>query len=158
DSTITGEGIGLTASASVKDNADNQTDASSPAVKIDRHAPNTNISAPSEWTNADATVSLSAADNLSDVKATYFSLDGAAPEIGTSIDISAEGIHTIQFWSEDNAGNVESVQTAQVKIDKTAPTINHTQAPPANAHGWNNGDVTVSFICNDSDAGIASCT
>src|SRR5205823_1215807 len=46
------------------------------------------------------------------------------------------------------------------RIDKTAPTITHTQSPPANANGWNNTPVTVTFDCHDQLAlsGIASCT
>jgi hypothetical protein len=41
----------------------------------------------------------------------------------------------------------------------TKPTIQGTRAPAANANGWNNEDVTVSFTCSDSTggSGVASC-
>ncbi len=159
NSTIAGEGTGLTASAAVSDRAGNQTNAtSSPAVKIDRTAPNTTATAPANWNNDSVTVSLTANDALSGVAATHYKLNGGTQQTGTSVTISAEGIHTLQFWSEDNAGNVEAVKSVQVKIDKTKPTINHTQSPAANGNGWNNTDVTVTFTCGDALSGIASCT
>jgi hypothetical protein len=77
---------------------------------------------------------------------------------GTSVQISTEGIHTLAFTSIDNAGNGEGLHIIQIKIDKTSPTINHTQSPTANANGWNNTSVTVTFVCGDTLSGIASCT
>ena len=160
DSTISSEGTGLAASASVSDRAGNTTNAtSSPAVNIDKTAPNTTASAPPAWNNTDVTVSLNAADALSGVAATYYTLDGGAQQSGTSVAISTEGIHTLQFWSVDNAGNTETAKNVEVKIDRTPPTINHTQSPAANGNGWNNADVTVTFTCADTGgSGIASCT
>ena len=159
DSTIASEGTGLTGSASVRDKAGNTTTStSSPAVSIDKAAPNTIATAPANWNNTDVTVSLSAADALSGVAATYYKLDGGAQQSGTSVAISTEGVHSLQFWSVDNAGNAETAKTVDVKIDKTPPTINHTQSPGANANGWNNTSVTVTFTCADALSGIASCT
>ncbi len=158
NSTIGGEGSGLTASTSVSDKAGNTTGTSSPAVKIDRTAPNTEAAAPPAWNNTNVTVSLNGSDALSGVKATYFKLNGGAQQTGTSVAVSTEGIHTINYWSEDHAGNVEAARTTQVKIDKTSPTISHTQSPTANTNGWNNGNVTVTFVCSDSLSDIAECT
>jgi hypothetical protein len=42
--------------------------------------------------------------------------------------------------------------------DTTPPTISGSAAPPANANGWNDTPVTVSFACSDAGSGIASCT
>ena len=53
-----------------------------------------------------------------------------------------------------NAGN----GAVSVKLDKAAPTISGTRAPAANANGWNNSDVIVSFACNDGLSGIKDCT
>jgi hypothetical protein len=160
DSTISSEGQGLTASASVSDQAGNTTNAtSSPAVKVDKTAPNTTATAPTDWNNQNVTVSLNANDALSGVAATYYKLDGGTQQPGTSVLIQANGIHTLEFWSVDAAGNTEAAKTVQVKIDQTPPTINHTQSPAANANGWNNTSVTVTFICGDTGgSGIASCT
>ncbi len=159
NSTITGEGASLTASATATDNAGNsRTVASSPAVSIDRTAPVTTANAPSGWNNSSVTVQLSATDNLSGVQATSFVLDGGAQQTGTSVTISSEGTHTLEYWSVDNAGNVETHHTAQIKIDLTPPTINHSLSPTANPAGWNNANVTVTFVCADALSGVASCS
>jgi hypothetical protein len=159
NSTIGGEGTSLKASATVADKAGNQTNADSQAVNIDRTAPATSATAPGGWNNSDVAVALSATDALSGVKATRYSLDGAAAQVYSGgIGISAEGDHTLEFWSEDHAGNAEAHKSVHVLIDKTSPTITHTQSPLANLNGWNKSDVTVHFICDDALSGIASCT
>jgi hypothetical protein len=159
NSTISSEGSGLTASASVSDKAGNSTNTtSSPEVSIDKTAPNTSATAPTTWNNTDVTVSLNAADALSGVATTLYRLDGGSQQSGTSVSISSEGDHTLSFWSVDKAGNVETAKTVEVKIDKTPPTINHGQSPAANGNGWNNTEVTVTFTCADTLSGIAGCT
>lgn len=45
-----------------------------------------------------------------------------------------------------------------VGIDNDPPTISAAATPAANAAGWNNTDVTVSFTCADALSGIASCS
>jgi hypothetical protein len=45
-----------------------------------------------------------------------------------------------------------------IKVDMTPPTAVATTAPPPNAAGWNNTNVTVSFAGADALSGIASCT
>jgi len=42
-------------------------------------------------------------------------------------------------------------------IDNTPPTITAFVSRPANAAGWYNADVVVSFTCSDLTSGIASC-
>jgi hypothetical protein len=158
DTTFTTEGSAVSATATVSDKAGNSTTATSTAVKIDRTAPVTSANAPGAWNNTNVTVALTASDNLSGVAATHYSLDGGADQVGASVPISAEGDHILQFWSVDNAGNTEAAHTVHVKIDRTPPTISHSQSPAANADGWNNRPVTVTFTCNDGLSGIASCT
>ncbi len=158
DSTINGEGTGLTAGTSVRDLAGNETSAKSAPVKIDRTAPMTTVSDVSDWSNSAVTVKLTAGDNLSGVATTYYQLDTDPVKTGTSVTIDTEGVHTLQVWSVDVAGNAEAQKNIEVKIDNTAPGISHTQAPAANSRSWNNSDVTVTFTCTDTGSGIASCT
>jgi fibronectin type 3 domain-containing protein len=160
NSTITGEGTGLKASASVSDKAGNTTNADSTAVNIDRTAPTTGIGGTSNnWTSGNVTVSLSPSDNLSGVGSTSYTIDGGAAQTGTSFTLSSEGDHTVSFFSTDRAGNAEAAQTAHVKIDKTAPTIAHAFTPAGYTDGaWTNSDVTVTFNCADTGSGVASCT
>jgi hypothetical protein len=145
--------------ASVKDKAGNETFATSAAVNIDRMPPTTVASAPGDWNNVAVTIELDASDGGSGVKTTHYTLDGGAQQTGTSVTINTPGTHTLEYWSVDNADNVEAKKTVEVKIDQTKPTINHTQSPDVNTNGWNNTDVTVTFACADAGgAGIKSCT
>src|SRR5205814_1478711 len=41
--------------------------------------------------------------------------------------------------------------------DTTAPTLTGSRAPLANANGWNNTNVVVSWTCADSYSGIKTC-
>ena len=161
DTTITGEGAGLTSTTSVKNGAGLETTAtSSPAVNIDRTAPTTGLSGTSNnWVNGTVTVTLKPADNLSGVASTSYAVDGGPAQTGNSFTLSAEGDHTVSFFSTDKAGNAETAQTAHVKIDKTAPTISHSFTPLSYTDGaWTNADVTVTFDCADQGgSGLASC-
>jgi hypothetical protein len=42
-------------------------------------------------------------------------------------------------------------------VDVTPPAITASVEPAANAAGWHNTDVTVTFDCSDADSGIATC-
>ncbi|HEY1525241.1 MAG TPA: RHS repeat-associated core domain-containing protein [Candidatus Angelobacter sp.] len=44
-----------------------------------------------------------------------------------------------------------------VEVDNTPPTITASANPAANAAGWNNTNVTVTFTCADALSGIAAC-
>ena len=160
NSAINGEGPALSAtSPSVSDRAGNNASGSVTGIKIDRTAPTTTTNPTPNWNNENVTVVLNASDALSQVKNTHYKLNGGAEQTGTSIPISGEGINTLEFWSVDNAGNVEAAKTVQVKIDKTKPSISHVQNPVANDNGWNKTNVTVTFTCtDDGGSGIASCT
>ncbi len=162
DDTISTEGENQTVRRSLTDIAGNPTTAtSSPAVKIDKTAPNTGISHDSnDWVDGDVDVVLSPTDNLSQVAATSYQIGDGAVQSGRSISLTTEGTHTITFFSTDGAGNVETAKTATVKIDKAAPRIGHSFSTPVDyADGaWTNQDVRVVFTCSDSGSGVASCT
>ncbi|NNE12466.1 MAG: hypothetical protein HKN41_09510 [Ilumatobacter sp.] len=42
--------------------------------------------------------------------------------------------------------------------DSTPPTISATSAPAPNPFGWNDTAVTVTFVCDDAESGVASCS
>jgi len=119
-------------------------------------------SATNGWNRTDVTVTLSAVDNAggAGVREIVYSVNGSTPVTATlpSVDvvIGAEGENIITFHAVDQAGNAEADQTLTIKIDKTAPTISGTATPAANAEGWNNTDVAVTFTASDSLSGLAS--
>ncbi len=45
-----------------------------------------------------------------------------------------------------------------IGADNMPPTISTLVAPVANAEGWHNGDVTVTFTCNDFESGVDTCS
>jgi large repetitive protein len=55
------------------------------------------------------------------------------------------------------SGN-EATAYYPVKIDKTAPVAAPTQAPSANAAGWNNTDVVVTWNWSDTLSGLDTPT
>lgn len=154
--TLTGEGVGLSATTTVADVAGNSTTTTSPTVKIDRTPPSTTAQAPQGWSTSD-TVTLTPADALSGVAITKYRIDGSPAQTGTTLQL-AEGVHEVEFWSEDVAGNVETATRITVKVDRSAPAIVHSISPAPNDAGWNSTAATVSFMCEDSVSAIASCT
>lgn len=64
-----------------------------------------------------ATITLSPTDSGSGVAHTYYSLDGAVPVEGTVIEAFVLGDHSVSFWSEDNAGNVEEAVFVEFTIE-----------------------------------------
>src|SRR5207248_7350619 len=109
--------------------------------------------------NHPITITLGAGDQsgLSGVRATYYALDGGAAQAydGTvGIVVSDPGVHSVAYWSVDNAGNEEAHHSLAIRIDKAAPTTSATSGGQAyaDAHsGWNNNDVTLTL--NTADAG-----
>lgn len=87
-----------------------------PPITIDNYAYN------GVWVNKDQKIILTPTDKLSGLKAIYYTVDGIQSS-GTSIAITAEGIHTVEYWSVDNAGNTETKHGLSVKIDKTPPVV-----------------------------------
>ena len=65
-----------------------------------------------------ATIRLESTDNAggSGVAHTYYKVDGGAQREGATVVVSTPGSHTLEFWSEDCAGNVETVNTVSFVI------------------------------------------
>ena len=99
------------------------------------------------WQNAPQLVSLDAEDSLSGVAATDYTLDGAAAQPYTGpFTISANGQHTVTYWSVDAVGNSETPQSGFVNIDTAAPVTSAGTDPT----GWTNGPVTVTLSATDT--------
>jgi hypothetical protein len=134
-----------------------------PPVTIAMASPAANSSG---WNNSDVTLTLSATDNEGDsgVKEIRYRLTGVLTEERVisgntaQILISSEGTTTLIYWAIDNVGNVETSKSLEIKLDKTPPTITAQASPLANAYGWNNSDVTVSFAAFDNISGVATVT
>jgi hypothetical protein len=99
------------------------------------------------WNNTDVTASFTCADALSGL---------AADSPPTPTLISTEGANQqVTGACQDLAGNTASATVSGINIDKTPPSIAPSRTPAANANGWNNTNVTVSFACADALSGLA---
>ncbi|HZR23530.1 MAG TPA: choice-of-anchor tandem repeat GloVer-containing protein [Vicinamibacterales bacterium] len=117
------------------------------------------------WNNDSVSVALSAIDpgaGSSGVRQITYSVSGAQSVPATSVagdtvtvPISAEGLSTLTFFATDVAGNMEAANTLLVRVDRTAPTLEGSRAPAANANDWTNTPVTVTFSCSDALSGVA---
>ncbi|MCL6605087.1 MAG: hypothetical protein K6T94_19660 [Paenibacillus sp.] len=117
---------------------------------IDRTAPFTDDDAPIGWVNHDITVNLLATDTGSGVAATYYSINEGAPISGNRVTFTTEGIHSLVYWSVDQAGNAEVKKSISILLDKIAPslqvTLDRTTLWPAN-----NKFAAVTATLNSSD-------
>jgi hypothetical protein len=101
------------------------------------------------WYNGDVTVHWTATDP---------DPSSGTPTQPSDTLASLEGAHTYASGQScDPAGNC-ATGSVTLKIDKSAPTISASKSPAANAAGWNNSNVTVTFNCGDSVSGVQSCT
>ncbi|RNE66733.1 OmpL47-type beta-barrel domain-containing protein [Cryobacterium tepidiphilum] len=149
------------------DAAGNMETAGAPlTVKVDTVAPTTTLVDPTTpatgwFVTSGIPVAFDAADAGSGVAATYYTIDGGAPQVygrPFTADLST-GTHTISYWSVDLADNREareSTNTVAVNVDTDAPTISGAARPAANGRGWNNTDVAVTFSCDDVGSGLPS--
>ncbi|HEX4687644.1 MAG TPA: PxKF domain-containing protein [Nocardioides sp.] len=170
-SLISGNGIGQSVTSGAPTDIAGNTGSTSAfeGVDIDGTAPvtsadNTCTKVNGWCTGTTAGVELTATDNLSGVKEIHYRIDGGAEQVAAgssttvSVPLSGSGSGTVSYWAVDVAGNVESPSQVALKWDNIAPTVTHTLNPAANAQGWNNGDVTVTFSAKDDDqgSGVAS--
>ena len=163
--TVSGLGVGdHTFSVTVTD-SEGATDSASVTVTVEDTTPPVTVASVAAanangWYKTNVTFSLSASDSCSVIASITYTLSGAQtggstdPGASTTAVISAEGTTTITFFATDVEGNVEVAQTLTVKIDKTDPVVTPSRLPLGNVFGWNNTDVTASFVCTDALSGI----
>ncbi|MBE4907044.1 fibronectin type III domain-containing protein [Bacillus luteolus] len=89
----------------------------------DTEAPVTRSTANENWLTQDTVIELFATDNESGVANTYYSINKGAFREGSVFTLTEEGINNVYFYSVDNVGNIEKIQTQEVKIDKTQPEL-----------------------------------
>ena len=113
----------------------------------------TDLGTDDNWHNSAVTVSFICTDSEgSGCKRTYYTTDGTTPttasSYGDSVTLNADGEYHIQYFSEDNAGNSETVKSAShiVKIDKTSPTGTVTYSETA----YTNSDVQATLHTSEA--------
>jgi microsomal dipeptidase-like Zn-dependent dipeptidase len=156
DVTLIDESAGTVVTCTARDAAGNAT-SRSVTVKLDRTAPSIAFGAASPdanangWHRYDVSVPFTISDAVSGLPA------GAASSGTLTFTVEGAGL-TRAVTATDVAGNAASVVSPAVNLDKTPPSIGGSRSPNANANGWNNGPVTVSFSCQDALSGVDACS
>ncbi len=93
------------------------------------------------WYSTAVTVALSATDNTggSGVSKTYYTTDGSTPTTSSTVyagPFTVPATTTVKFFSVDNAGNTEQVNSQAVQIDTAAPTTTISCNGSACSTGW----------------------
>ncbi|WP_158299631.1 OmpL47-type beta-barrel domain-containing protein [Paenibacillus antri] len=123
-------------------------------ITLDKTAPITTSDAPNA-ASSDVTVNLTATDSLSGAVLTQYAVNGGEPVEGNAVLLTEEGVHTIQYWSTDAAGNVEEPKTATVTIDKATPVTTATVEGTIGSEGWYRGPVSVLLTATDAQSGVS---
>jgi peptidoglycan-N-acetylglucosamine deacetylase len=92
--------------------------------------------ADARWHSSAVTVRLGASDDASGVASTFYKLDARGWTLGRLVvvpaprDHSFDGVHTVTFYSVDNAGNPEPQQAVTVRIDTTPSRLSWLGVSP----------------------------
>jgi hypothetical protein len=116
------QGYGLTKTVKVIDAAGNEASFKSPAINIDTTPPTTTATVAGTALPAGGTVTLAATDKLSGVATTYYIVDaGAAGAYTAPFNVPGAGEHVVDYWSVDNAGNIENKHSVSFTNAVVAP-------------------------------------
>ena len=126
-----------------------------PPIPPDTAPPSTSSNAVAYYATS-AVINLSATDNIggSGVAHTYYRLDGGVQTEGTVVSVSAVGSHTLEFWSVDVAGNIESPDNAAI-FSITAP-IMYTLTYTASTGGTISGTSPQTVNYNSSGTAVTA--
>ncbi len=108
------------------------------------------------WFVSDVEVSMVATGGTGGVANTSYNLDGQGWQTYSApFDVAGDGIHTLQYYSTDMAGNAEPVRTFLVMIDTVAPVASVSVAGTEGLDGWVTANAVVTFEVTDESSGLA---
>lgn len=157
--TISGDGTHAVDFWSV-DAAGNNTNTYTSMIRIDATAPLTQAAASGTtgtngWYRSAVQLALNASDNLSGMANSYYSIDGGATQTyGGAFNVSSAGVHTITFWSMDQANNTETQRSLSFSIDSSAPDITAAASPATSTKRNTPVSVTISGRITDTPSGV----
>jgi hypothetical protein len=147
--TISTDGANQSVTGTCTDGAGHSVSDTRSGFNVDKTNPTITVASRPDagsWSNGDVTVKWTCADDLS-----------GATAAGDSATLSDEGAdQSATGTCTDKAGNSASDTQKGINIDKTAPSIALVSRTPANANGWNNGDVKVVWSCSDALSGATA--
>ena len=111
------------------------------------------------WYRSVVQVSLSATDDLSGVRSSFYRIDGGVVETYVGpFGLTAQGQHTVEYWSIDNLNNTEATHSLLIKIDTVAPVVTASANPSTAAKSPRPVSVTISGSVTDALSGVSSAS
>lgn len=120
-------------------------------VKIDTMSPFTTDDSDRLWHNTNVSLNLNSTDSLSGFASLYYNVDGIDrySTVNATLDFTEDGVHTVEYYGVDNAGNIESLKNTTVSIDRAPPIT--TDDSDGLLHTTN---VTVNLTAIDTGSGV----
>lgn len=120
------------------------------ALYVDADPPVTTSNLDSAWYAAPVSVVLDAGDAITGVSGTYYAIDGGSATEYTGPFTFGGPQSTLEFWSIDAVGNVETHVREAVQVDEVAPTV--SLSPEADVVL---GIASFEIVAQDDDSGVA---
>ncbi len=107
------------------------------------------------WHLSSVTVEMTAVDVYTGVEKTMYRVDsGDWIEYQEAFEIDEDGWHTVEYFSEDLAGNTEAINESMIGIDRAPPTLEIDQL---DGTVFRTGTVKISWDCVDETSGLDRC-
>ena len=126
-------------------------------IYIDKTTPSTQllIGTPSYedvhiFVNSSTPLTLTMSDSISGLYSTYYRIDGGAwNEYAPFYLVGTDGLHTIDYYSEDIAGNAESEKSCILYLDNTAPQTTLILSGDIGTNDWFVTTVGITLVSDD---------
>jgi len=129
------------------------------ALKIDMTPPTVSLVPgrqpnASGWYTASVPYAINVVDSGSGPYQSYYRLNSGAWQLGTSFTLATEGIHQIEAYGTDVAGNRSATATRTARVDMTAPVTAWSKVGTLGTNDWYVSDVTVQLLPVDTVSGV----
>ena len=107
------------------------------------------------WYTSPVDLTVNTNDNISGALVTYMRVnDGDWCE--RSNGHFGDGVYRVEFYSIDNAGNCEPIQSLMVKSDLDMPSTSHHDVGTLAESGWFTSDVSMNLTAEDTGSAVKS--
>jgi hypothetical protein len=110
----------------------------------------------SGWYRSAPSFTVAALDATSGLAGAFYRIDDDASAPYSGVVSLGDGVHAVEYWSRDNAGNESALQTASVKVDTEAPAtaIAYLPGAPDGANGWYSSATRFTLAAVDTVSGV----